>query len=436
LLNNVLTTQSEFHDDKWLNALQTVLGFECFGITSSVPDSEVLSAGTSTMRNPSYLLTKLKMPDVPDDPQFLPIITVAGTKEPELFYHYRQYTLSLDSSVSLMLYPVVSEKKRASSFRLINTLSGGVSYNIDPRTRERAKRLYQGIIRPILETNHRIKCESTRLELVDVGAGSGGLASTICRQIHDAGFKLKFLLWFVDLDPADPARFFSAYKSREAVDSLSYLGDDYRSWLDREQPLPASYGLRIALISRLLNNMSSFSIYHLDESSSSILFEKIAISPDSKDFLPYRCLAPGGKGTEALVVSNARLTLAGGRTFAQASLSDYYHGIYIISKQEGTAEIPKEGLFLPVRTFNSDCLVTSGGSSVLSCLLDRCDYVIIEDADLSTRDLIEHIVAYSLHSITIQDMTKALGLTGNRAYVAWSKKKFRQKPGFGGELVW
>ncbi|HEY87765.1 MAG TPA: hypothetical protein G4O06_07065 [Dehalococcoidia bacterium] len=34
------------------------------------------------------------MPDVLDDPQFLPIITVAGTEKPELFYHLRQYTLS------------------------------------------------------------------------------------------------------------------------------------------------------------------------------------------------------------------------------------------------------------------------------------------------------------------------------------------------------
>jgi hypothetical protein len=435
LLNILLSTQSEFYYAQWLNALHTVLGFECFGIASP-PDSEVFGAGTCTIRNPCYLLAKLKMPDTLDDPQFLPIITVAGTEKPELFYHYRQYTLSLDSPASLMFYPAVSTGKRSASFRLINSLAGGVSYGVDPRTRERAKRIYQGIIRPVLETNRLIDSRAHRLELVDVGAGSGGLTSAICRQIHDAGFKFKFRLWFVDLEPADPARFFGDKKSRKVVDILLYLGDDYRSWLGREQPLPAADGLRIALISRLFNNLSRFSIHHFNRSSSNPLFKQMAISPDSEDYLPHVCLAPGGKGVGTLVTSNTRLALSEGRTFAQASLSDYYRGMYITERQENTAETPKEGLFLPVRSFNPECLVTSKGGSVLSCLVDNCDYVVIEDADLRPQDLVEHMKAYSLHSITIQDMTKALGLTGNRAYIAWSKNKLKQKPNFGGALIW
>jgi hypothetical protein len=190
------------------------------------------------------------------------------------------------------------------------------------------------------------------------------------------------------------------------------------------------------LISRLFNNLSRFSIHHFNGSTSSLLFEKLAISPDSGDHLPYLCLAPGSKGVEALLTSNTRLALADGRTFAQASLSDYYRGMYIISRQESTAEIPKKGLFLPVRSFNPECLVTSGGGSVLSCLVDNCDYIVIEDADLRPQDLVEHMKAYSLRSVTIQDMTKSLGLTGNRAYVIWSRSKLKQKPGFGGESIW
>ncbi len=191
-----------------LQALQTALGFECFGIVSVTTDGEVLGAGTCTIRNPCYLLAKLKMPDVLDDPQFLPVITVAGTEKPELFYHYRQYTLSTDSPISLLFYPVASIEKRAASFRLINSLVGGVSYGIDPRTRERAKRLYQKIIRPIVETDQLTDSRTLWLEFVDVGAGSGGLTSAICRQIHKMGFKPKFWLWFVDLEPADPAASF------------------------------------------------------------------------------------------------------------------------------------------------------------------------------------------------------------------------------------
>lgn len=88
----------------WGRGLQTALGFECFAISSEVSDSEVLGAGTCTLRNPCYLLAKLKMPNMPDDPQFLPLISVADTAKPELFYHYRQYALSADSPMSLLLF--------------------------------------------------------------------------------------------------------------------------------------------------------------------------------------------------------------------------------------------------------------------------------------------------------------------------------------------
>ena len=181
----------------------------------------------------------------------------------------------------------------------------------------------------------------------------------------------------MDLELADPARFFRDKKLRGAVDSLLFLGDDYRSWLSREQPLPATNGLRVALVSRLFNNLSCFSIYHLNGSGSSPLFEKMAISPDSDAHLPHHCLASGGKGVEALVASNSRLAFSDGRTFAQASLSQFYHGLFLISTPDSTFITDNSRVFLPVRSFNPECLVTSDGRSVISCLVENCDYVII-----------------------------------------------------------
>jgi len=376
------------------------------------------------------------MVDALDDPQFLPIITVTGTKKPELFYHYRQYTLSPDSPISLMFYPAVSGEKRSASFRLINSLVNGVSYGVDPRTRERAKRLHRKIIQPIAKANQMDDSGTIWLEFVDVGAGSGGLTSAICRQIHDMGFKLRFRLWFIDLEPADPARFFRDTKLRGAVDSLSSLGDDYRSWLSREQPLPAAKGLRIALVSRLFNNLSHFSIHRLNGSGSIPLFEKMEIFSDSDAHLPHHCLAPSGKGAEALAISNTRLALPDGRSFVQESLSQFYNGLFLILAPEVTLVTDNSGIFLPVRSFNPECLVTSDGRSVISCLVENCDYIIIEDADLRPQDVVEHVKTFSLHSITIKDMTKALGLTGNYAYVIWLKSKPKEEPNLSGEWIW
>jgi hypothetical protein len=335
-----------------------------------------------------------------------------------------------------MLCPAVSENKRSASFSLINSLVGSISYGIDPRTRERARRLFQKIILPILDSDQLKGSEPHWLEFIDVGAGSGSLTSAVCRQIYDAGFQLKLRLWFTDLELADPARFFGDKKLRIIVDNLSFLGDDYRSWLYRENPLPAASGLRIALVSRLFNNLSRFSIHHFNRSDSIPLFKKMALSPDSDTHLPHHCLAPGGKGVKALVISNTRLALLSGRTFAQASLSDFYRGMYVLSRPEDSNDFAEEGLFLPVRSFNPECLVTSGGRSVISCLVDNCDYIVIEDADMRPQDLIEHMETYELYSMTIYNMTKVLGLTGNYAYIIWQKSRSEKAPEFGGEFIW
>lgn len=440
LLNVLLSNCREtIVPHSWAHALQAVLGFECFGITPAASDSEVLGAGTCTLRNPCYLLAKLRMPDVLDDPQFLPIITVAGTEKPEPFYHYRQYPLSPDSPMSLLLYPAVSEANRSASFRLINSLVGSVSYAIDPRTRERAQRLCQGIVRPIMQASKQTESRTIPLELIDVGAGSGSLTSSLCRQIQalgaSMGFNPKFRLWFVDLEPADPARFFRAKRLRGFVDSLTFLGDDYRNWLSKPQPLPATNDLRIALVSRLFNNLSRFSIRRLSREDLLPLLSKMAVSSDSDAHLPSLCLASSGSGVESLVISNARVALQDGRTFAQVSLSEFYRGLRLISAPKGSVEAPEEGLFLPIRRLNPECLVTLDSKSVISRLVENCDYVIIEDADLRPQDLIDHMTMFSLHSITIQDVTKALGLTGNYAYVVWSKTGTTQ-PDFLGERIW
>jgi hypothetical protein len=324
--------------------------------------------------------------------------------------------MSRNSPISLLLYPAVSEKKRSASFKLINSLVGGVTCGIDPRTLERARRLYRSIIHPLVEANS--PCEVTiNLELADIGAGSGSLSAAICREIQNTDVTPKLRLWFVDLEPADPARFFRSEKLRAFTDNLNFIGDDYRNWLTRPQPLPAKNGLRIALVSKLFNNLSSFSIRCLSGEQLYPFLENENGYSDTEKHRPSICLAPHGTGIESLAISNTRVQLQEGRAFSQPSLSEFY-----------------QGLFLPVRSFNPECLVTLNGKSVVSCLAENCDYIIIEDADLRPQDLIGHATRYSLGSLTICDMTKALKLKGNYLYVIWTRKAIN--PQLSGEQIW
>ncbi len=402
-----------------VDALAALLGFECFGISFPNSTSEILGAGTCTVRNPSYLLAKLKMPDAMDDSRFLPLITVSGTDAPELFYHYRQYALSSDSPISLLLFLSASEAKRSASFTLINSLAGNITHGIDPRTQERARRLSQNVIRPIILSRKYAGTRNLDVEFVDIGAGSGSLASSICRQIQSLGelanLRLRFRIWFLDLKPADPTRFFRHRNCRDAIDSLAFVGSDYREWLARPRPLPTSSGLRIALVSKLLNNQSSFSVRCLSRKELDQALRSIALIPTHDEYLPSRCLSPSGKGAQSLSVSSTRIALEDGWTFPQLSLTEFYRGLCLAMAQDVSA--CADAIFLPIRKTNPQSLVAADGTSMVSGLAEICDYVIIEDADLTANGLVEHATAFNLHSITITDMTRAMRLASNRAYV-------------------
>lgn len=88
-----------------------------------------------------------------------------------------------------------------------------------------------------------------------------------------------------------------------------------------------------------------------------------------------------------------------------------------------------------MRSFNPESLLTPQGESVISRLAQSCNYAIIEDADLGPRDLLSHLETFSLHFLTAQDITKALGLTRNYAYIIWAKSQKKQ-PSFLGNRIW
>lgn len=351
-----------------------------------------MAAGTTTLRNQVYLLAKLRRPDALDDTQFLPLIACGDDRSEHLFYHYRQYRLSKGSPMSLSLYLAASLSDRPASFSLVETLVGGFGSGGDPRVAQRTRRLWERVLKPIIQVTHPNPSASIGLELVDVGAGSGALTAALCRKLlawsRAEGFSPRIHLWFVDLCLADPARFFRTGDLRSAIDTLMFLGDDYRAWLARLQPLPKSSGLRVALVSKLFNNLSRFSVCTL---RTNVLITQVVDSSSFKEgkHLPAYCLAPNGPGPEALMVSNSRVDLAQGRTFAQVSLSGYYRALRLIEDDENEAR--EDEIFLPLRTLDPECIVTLDGASVLARLLEYCDWVFVEDADLRPADLAEHL---------------------------------------------
>ena len=132
--------------------LRRIVGFENLAIYPNSISEFSTTAATSTLRNPSYLLAKLRQPAAIDDCRFLPLITATDYKPIRLFYHYRRYCLAPHSGHSLLVFLPVCQKLRLQAFQTLAKFSYLISSDTDPRTSQRALRLVKRILVPYLKT--------------------------------------------------------------------------------------------------------------------------------------------------------------------------------------------------------------------------------------------------------------------------------------------
>ncbi len=402
-------------------ALQPTLGFECLRIVAEGSDRPV-AAATTTLRNPCYLLAKLKHESALDDPQFLPLVTVPSATSFSCFYHYRQHKLSSDSGLSLLLY---LNPRDPQCFPAVNALEGRVSAGADPRADERAARIADGIVIPYLRRvgSFGDGGDATEIEVVDLGSGSGILVAKLCQMMRRAcvrdGVQLRVRAHLLDVAPNDPIRFFRTGNLRGAVDTLTCVSADYRDWFGTADRLPQRRGIRLAIACRFFNNFSDLGVTVINRSD---LGEMAGLGDPQHwwpDCLPSTCLRPGAGGPSSLVVSNRRIWLPEGRSFVQASLSPYFEGLRMLLSDgidEDQHQRHDDGIFIPLRSFRQDCLLTARGRSVLAELLSDCDLVVVNDADLRPADLIAHAERYEIPGSVAIDMTRSLRLKGHFTY--------------------
>lgn len=438
LLDAVLSEGTESSSSSLRHrAFQAVLGFECFTVNGGACGPEGGAAGTTTLRNPCYLLAKLKSPDAHDDTRLHPLIFAQGNGVEGLFHHYRRYRVREDPPMSLLVYPPADPARRPRSFRLIPALASTLGSVGDPYAHARAESLWVNVLRPILQG---VSADSPGgrlpVELVDIGAGSGALTADLSRELvawgQAAGLIPHLRVWLLDLATPSATSQFRTQPLGRSVDNVTTVGMDYRAWLASPRRLPTSSGLRIALALKVFDMASTFSIRKLRTD----VLSSVADAPEliGEKYLPERCLSPGRVGQDALQISSSRVFVPEGHAFPLASLSGFFRGLRVICQQslgerEGNGEV-----WLPVRSLDAQSLVTTDGASVIGRLLEQCDYLIIGDADMRAQDLTDHLRVFSLDGIAAQDMTRAMQLKANYAYVLWHRD--RAEPSLEGERIW
>ena len=217
------------------------------------------------------------------------------------------------------------------------------------------------------------------------------------------------------------------------VENLASVSMDYRTWLASPRRLPAASGPRVALASKIFDVSSRFAIRNFRTDVLSSVVEGPTVL-ERERYKPERRLAPSGEGPKALQMSSSRVVVPEGHVFPLASLSGFFRALRLVTRSGSDDDAEEDGLWLPVRSLDPQSLVATDGASVIDRLLQQCDYLIVEDADLRPRDLIDHLRAFSLRGIAVQDMTRAMELKANYAYVLWPRG--RREPWLEGERMW
>ncbi len=441
LLEDILTNVENFSDSKTISVLLSkVLGFENFSI-GWANGSSGMACGTSTVRNPCYLLAKIKQPQICDDPKFLAIITVPETSslnEGGLFYCYRQYKIDDEFGTSLLLYPAVVLAERANSFTLIESLVPGFSDKSDPRTKQRSQILADLAISPFLLGLYSKTDEESAQEVsfVDIGSGNGALASNIWRRILKTQPQIaqdcKLACSMVGLRVQDPLRHFNKGSLQGTISYLDYSQVDYLQWIQQQELTKGSYKFDVALICRLLNNLS---VFELNSSTNWRIIQKLGEEELGKaawlnrSFEPHNCLNPDNPSTENIFLKNSNILLKIGKSFRHLSLSNYYKGLQLLHSKGTLNDGDTNAVYFPVRQFKPSCLQLLEGNSILEKLCELAKLVVIEDIDLTKKDLIQHLVKYDLENIAASHVNRHNRLNSASIFCLCNRKFADLLPG-------
>ncbi|MDD5011086.1 MAG: hypothetical protein PHQ00_03075, partial [Phycisphaerae bacterium] len=238
------------------------------------------------------------------------------------------------------------------------------------------------------------------VNIVDIGGGSGIFLRHIWKSIlsKDSNAKRNWNLngTIVGLRVQNPMRHFSEKSVKENMAYMAYQQKDYIDWIDRQT---GTFQFDIALMCRLLNNLSIFDIKYTDDEGKLWYISGQNILPEiivSKMYNPVHSLCPEKYFPENLIQTNGKTRLSENCVaYRVLSLADYYKAIASCLGMN----VGDEMFFYPVRKFNENSLLNSKGGSIISKLLGIVKLTIIEDVDLTINYLIKHVQSHKLNSM-------------------------------------
>lgn len=327
----------------------------------------------------------------------LPIISLYATNRAELFSYYRQHSLPTGFPSSLLLYLPVGNESRVPAYETLRAVAPLLSDGADPFARERARRIWNGVIEPALRCFELGVASLQAIEVVDIGMGNGDLTSNLAGQVALVRRQLgmppaRFHVWGIDLDPGTLGR------SRGSAATYSYVERaEYRAWLDlpdRQLPDIPAGSVRLGLISKVFDALT-----------------RVSVCPAALD----------DNRTDDLL-SGAQEDRMGSYLCATAEAAECHEP----HSRESTCRVQR----IPA----AEAADTSSGRSVIEAMAQRCDIVVIEDPDFGPEQLRDHCRRHSLDSIVAFDLHSRLSLVASHCLLLARSNRLRSNPA--GVRIW
>jgi hypothetical protein len=394
-----------------LQILKKIVAFETFRISGQVGGA---IAGIFNARNPAYLLSKVGMPNSPENPKHLPLVSpYASSSEPSILYrHYRRIPIARTSGCQLFVYPPAAGHDHALSYSLLAQLFKCLTPRADPWVRERCQSLFTGLFAPLVVTS-----TSQRLHLLDIACGSAMVSMAMCKKAFVTHRK-SFDLTLIDVIHGSKTIANTFYRNLHAFGNVVYRRENLFAWLDDDQAHHKEQ-FDIALLLRACDVFSRVTIQELSYGEvNSLLQKRRGRQPvDAHVLRPDELIADGKP--HKIQHGIDRLTFNDGSVFCQFSLSEYFRALHIL--MGGRYPCGGTSVCVPVRTFDSNSLVLPSGRSLVERVMRMSRHLVVEDVDMSTRHLQRHLDEFRLHDVYATDVTKRTSLRGATVHLIAGK---------------
>jgi hypothetical protein len=187
-----------------------------------------------------------------------------------------------------------------------------------------------------------------------------------------------------------------------------YVQADYRCWVAQESSGSASPRWHVALLCRLLNNLSLFTVERTTDPREVRALAGGRIGRGLLDGAPWQpttCLALGAEDSASLLVSNGYVEMRGGRSLRQLPLTDYFEALFRLTEGASPSLTSDGAVYFPVRRFNPEALTLDGSANLLERLCGIAELVVIEDVDLTPDGLASHLKICGLDGVAASDAT-------------------------------